>query len=194
VTIAFSVVALTKSDGAAATRWRQADETSNALSSPEPTMRVLGLVAALSACSPALDRPWEESDVASYADGVYAGVVAIDLRAFAGPLLIAEDTCTGPVELDVGLSRPEVQGTLLCDVPSIGEVELELLGTVVGLPEVIGSFSTVDDSFAGRWDGGFVDETTFSGVLDGTGRRDGLRVRYQGSFRTAHVAGTGTGR
>ena len=154
-------------------------------------MRVALLVVGMIGCAPELDRPWEDVVVEDMRLGEYAGMADVAIRGTLGPVVVADERCVGPVELDV-FADGSVSGAVVCDLPEFGTVELDLVGARLGPQALEGTFSA-DDELAGRWEAGWVTDEDVAGIVDGASSWDGVRVRYRGTFELTHIRGNGTG-
>ena len=160
-------------------------------------MRSVFVVVMMSACTPWTELPDVPGpgQVAAVTPGVYAGEATLEVRAFAGPLLVKRELCSVPIDITVDTSAgPLLEGEFTCVFESTGEVSADFVGDDDGLPLISGMLEA--RSLEAMWDGWFIDSTSLYADMEGRDNQDGLRIEYLGfveAERTGPVPGSSLG-
>lgn len=144
-------------------------------------MRALTLALFLVGCTPWTEFPDVEGPASSdyVVPGAFDGTAVLELRAYAGPVLVKREVCTTPISLAVDATAEQlVSGTLVCNFEEVGTVSADLMGSGTPLPWLEGTLD--GDEIVATWTGWFTDEVTLYADTIGTTRAQGLRIEYRG--------------
>ena len=154
------------------------------------SMSVLGCtVMLLTACGESArwdDVDWELEETRA---GSYVGDLGIEAEARAAFVPVRKVDCSDAAALT--LSETQIaQGTLSCDFgDDIGELSIEMTGTVLELPLIEGTVNAEVDGedLEMDWNGGFTAENAFFGELEGRTEVEGFTVVFTGWFEVERV-------
>ncbi|MFT6146170.1 MAG: hypothetical protein ACJATT_003846 [Myxococcota bacterium] len=160
-------------------------------------MRVALVALAFAACTPWTEFPDVEGpgDVVAASPGAYSGTATLEVRAFAGPVMVKRELCTTPVDIVVDTTAEFLlAGEFECTFEELGDVDAEFRGNSNTLPLIAGELDA--EPVLAEWDGWFIDSTEFYAELIGNDTARGLRIEYRGfiqATRTGPLAGSSVG-
>lgn len=144
-------------------------------------MRVLIVLLFSTGCTAWTEFPVVQGpgDLVAVNAGEYIGEATLEVRAFAGPLMVKRELCVTDVSIVVDNTADSLLiGEFECVFDELGEVDADFVGNHTGLPEIEGELDA--NPLIAEWDGWFVDENAFYADMMGDDTARGLRLEYRG--------------
>lgn len=132
-------------------------------------------------------EPLPDLSVEDAIGGTYVGPVTFDVKAKLGPVTLVKDGCESEVRLfvDTSVSPASIEGFTGCTLESVGDVVLDLGGSVTDAPYMTGTVTTQD--VEGTWDGYYVEGNGIYGSSSGKFPQDGTTIVFKGTFELERI-------
>ena len=117
-------------------------------------------------------------------DGYYTGPLVLEARAYLGPVMLKQGTCTTDIELKVrSYASNFIKGNVSCDMEGLGMVTVDITGEMPSVPLVYGDVKA-DEYVDASWEGWFYGYDLLYGETQGETLEGALRIEYWGWFDT----------